>query len=483
MSSARRGVLGRARAALAGAREFATDAVWAVRLEQLGTGKALLYRTVRVLHSTYVGFTEKRLTFRAAALTYFSVLSVVPFLAFAFSVLKGFGAYDRLIAGAVLPYLREAFGQNPALLGALEQLLGFVERTNVSSLGVGGVLFLAYASISLLATVETALNDIWGAKSRRRFVRQVTDYTTILVITPLLVLAAITFATAAQSSGVVLFLRENLALGAVIDFLLKLTSVVLGCVAMVALYLLMPNVSVRFSSALIGGVVGGLLWQLALFLYVNLQSGVARYNALYAGFAAIPIFLVWLYTSWLTVLVGAQIAASQQLEKSTRQAMRARHVDQALTETLAVAVAGQVARRFIDGGRPITEAAIAGALEVPPPTVERVVDRLVTAAIVLRVIADREVGYSPARDLDQVRLADLRRAMRCDPAATEIRRVVEGRLEPGLRELLEQETAAQERAVNPTLREIADLVAPPQSDGSAERHAPLFDAKQPEVPA
>jgi membrane protein len=432
------------------------------------------------------GFREKRLNFQAAALTYYSVLSIVPFLAFAFSVLKGFGGYQRLMDQSLRPYLKQTFGGNASLLNALEQMLNFVERTDVSSLGMIGVLFLVYTSINLLSTIETALNEIWGAKSSRPLLRQVTDYTTLMVVTPLLAAAAITFGTAAQSSGIITFLRTTLGLGGLIDFALGLTSLVLGCIALIAVYIIMPNVRVRVTSAIFGGVIGGILWQLGLLLQVKVQVGVANYNALYSGFGAIPIFLVWLYLSWMIVLVGAQLAASHQYEQHLRQAVRARHVDQELRETLAIAVATDVARRFLQGCPPHTQAALAEALEVPPPAVEEVVNALVRASVIVRAVCGHEIGYMPARDLDDLRVADVREAVRIDPAARELKDVLERRLDPALRDFVQVTQLAARKGPNDlTLRELAErsVTEPPVEEPAERPQTEVIDGKQPDVPS
>jgi membrane protein len=468
------------------AQKFFGGRVWSASLGELKRGQALLYRAARILYATVQGFREKRLNFQAAALTYYSVLSIVPFLAFAFSVLKGFGGYQRLMDQSLRPYLRQTFGGNASLLNALEQMLNFVERTDVSSLGMIGVLFLVYTSINLLSTIETALNEIWGAKSSRPLLRQVTDYTTLMVVTPLLAAAAITFGTAAQSSGIITFLRNTLGLSGLIDFALGLTSLVLGCIALIAVYIIMPNVHVKVTSAVFGGVIGGTLWQMALLLHVKFQVGVANYNALYSGFGAIPIFLVWLYLSWMIVLVGAQLAASHQYEQHLSQAVRARHVDQELRETLAIAVATDVARRFLQGCPPRTQAALAEALEVPPPTVEEVVNALVQASVIVRAVCGHEIGYMPARDLDDLRVADVREAVRKDPAATELKDVLERRLDPALRDLVKVTQLAARKGPNDlTLRELAErTVTELPAEEPAERpQTEVLDGKQPDVPS
>ena len=255
------------------AQKFFGSRIWSAGLDEVRRSRALLYRGARVLYATVLGYRQKRLNFRAAALTYFSVLSVVPFLAFAFSALKGFGLYKRLVDDTIRPYLASTFGENPSLLRAFEQVLGYVDQTDFSRMTAVGVLFLAYTSISLLSTIETALNDIWDAKTSRPLLRQITDYTTLMVVTPLLMLAAAGFRTAASSSGILNFLTNTLALGPVIDFLLNLTAVVLTCVALTAIYILMPNVRAKLTSAALGGVTAGLLWQGSLLLHVKLQVG------------------------------------------------------------------------------------------------------------------------------------------------------------------------------------------------------------------
>jgi membrane protein len=448
-------------------RHFFETHIWATRLEGAGRRRVLLYRLGRTVYATARGFFDKELTSRAASLTYYTMLSVVPFLAFAFSILKGFGVYHKLVAGSLRPYLQASFAGDKSLLAGIDQTLDFVERTSVSGLSVIGVLLLIYTSISMLSTIETALNDIWEVKSARPLRRKLTDYTTILVIGPLLGLAAITISTAAQNSSFVQWLHESLLLGDITDFLLRLTSLVLGCIGLCAVYVIMPNTRVRLASAVFGGVVAGVLWHLALHLHVKFQIGVAKYNALYSGFAALPIFLVWLYLSWNILLVGAQLAASHQYEQRMRQAVRARHVDQELREALAVVVAAAVSRSFIDGHTAPTSVALAEALEVPPPAVEQVLEKLVRAGLLVRLSEGGEVRYDPARDVDAVRMIDLEEAMRHDPSAEAeaFRSTLERTIGPELgRTLRARHEEGWNEAGMVTLRELARR-CPPRVDG------------------
>ena len=480
------GWVGAARRGASRLRTFFTERIWDVRISGLSPGRATLYRGSRIAYTTIAEVYDNRLSFRAAALTYFSVLSIVPFLAFAFAVLKGFGAYRSFIDGTVRPYLRVTFEGNPALLTAIEKILQFVEQTDVSRLGTMGVVFLVYTSISLISNVEVALNEIWQAKTQRPFLRRVTDYVTLLVIAPLLIVVAATFATAAQSSSAMVFLRETVRLGAVIDFMLRFTSMAIAGLALFATYMILPNVRTRFWSALLGSAVAAALWQGALILHVQFQMGVARYNALYSVLGAIPIFFVWTYVSWLIVLVGAQLAAAHQNEQADRQRLHARRADQALKEVLAVAVAARVARDFLDEGPRRSDAELAELLEVPPPAVEEILEALVRNGLLARTVCGREIGYVPGRDLDTIRVSDLRDALRREAQANDIRAIVERQLGPDLQRVVAAvDEEARNSSLNRTLRELA-LLASDAPDAKHDENAQvagaeLADAKQPEV--
>ena len=457
---------------------FFTEKIWVVRLAELRRGKALLYRASRVGYSTVRGFFTNRLTVRAAALTYYSVLSIVPFLAFAFAVLKGFGAYASFIEGTARPFLARDVRGQPGAARVLERILQFVDQTGVSTLGAVGLLVLVYTCVSLLSSVEETLNDIWGATTKRSFLRQVTDYVTLLVTTPLLIVAAATVATAAQSSRVVLFLRNALDLGGVIDFLLQFTSLAVVAVAFFAIYMILPNVRIRPASAAIGAAVAAVLWQAALVLYVRFQVGMSSYNALYSVLSAIPIFLVWTYISWVVVLIGAEVAASHQNVRVVRQQFRSRRADQALRETLAVVAAAHIAREFLTGGPPRSPAELGEQLQVPALTMAEILEALARAGLLAQTAPAREVRYLPARDLDTIRVSDVRDALRRDAHAEALRAGVERRLEPGLLRVLEAaEEESRRSPQNVTLRELAAML------GRGDEVAPAAGATAPAPPA
>ncbi len=478
---------------------FFAARIWDARLPDLPPWKAALFWVARLADTMVRGFLDTRLSFRAAALTYFTVLSVVPFLAFAFAVLKGFGVYQTFVQGTIRPYVDDTFAANQALYEAIDHILRFVDQTDVSKLGTLGVVVLAYAAVTLVANVEVALNAIFGAKTRRPIVRQVTDYVALLVTAPLLLLAATTLSTAAQSSRVVEFLRDRLGLGPVIDFALGLGSVATVAAALFAMYVILPNVRIRVGSALLGAAIAALLWHGALVLHVQLQMGVARYSALYSVLGAIPIFLVWTYVSWLVVLVGARIAAGHQ-DVAGRRRLRDAVADPALKEDLAVALAAEVTRDLVAGAHPATTDELTRRLEVPPTLAEEVLDALVRAGVLARVVSGSATGFLPGRDVDQVRAEDVRDALRRDPRADASRARLQRRVDPAVHRVLRAGEEWRRRSPeNLTLRELAAAApgeAGPEAAAPAEPAAttpddvrdrgddrrPVRDEKQPDAP-
>lgn len=488
-------VVAAASAMIGRVRAFFGAQIWRAQLADLPRHRAVAYHASRVAYGTFRGFFDNRLMTRAAALTYYSALSVVPLLAFAFAILKGFGAYRSFIDETVRPYLLETFAANPSLLVSMERILLFVDQTDVSRLGTLALVFLLYTSVALISSVEEALNDVFGAKSQRSFLRQLTDYTTLLVTAPLLLVVATTLSTAAQSSAFVTFLRETLALGAVIDFVVGLAPLLAVGLALFAIYVILPNVRIRPLSALLGAVVGALLWQGALVLHVRSQMGVARYNALYSGLGAIPIFLVWTYVSWMVVLIGAQLAASHQGERVARQRFRTKRADQALKEMLAVAIGAVVTRDFLDGGPRRGAAGLAELLEVPPQLVEEVLEALVRSGLVARAVCGREIGYVPGKDIDEAGADELRQALRRDPGAEEVREDVTRQLGPGLAPILRGVEGGDGGLRDVTLRDLAAAAgvrggrSPAVQRGEREGRTggdgggEQIDPKQPDLPS
>jgi membrane protein len=284
--------------------KFLLHGVWDIELSTLSAGKSLPIRLVRVAQLIIKGFTEDDLAVHASALTFVTLMSIVPLLAVGFALLKGFGFGQEQI-NALLQWessMPEEFQS------FLDSVLNIVNTTNFSALGWAGLGFVVFTAVIMLASMEVSFNRIWGITQMRNPLRQAANYISVIVIVPLLIGAA--SAVEASLKGMVPILPESI--GFVVRNLLRLTSFFMTWLAFLFLYILLPNTRVRASSALVASLFGGTFWLVWQKAYISLQMGVGRYNAIYGTFASVPIFLAWLYMSWVIILLGAELAFALQ---------------------------------------------------------------------------------------------------------------------------------------------------------------------------
>jgi membrane protein len=393
---------------------LATHHAWdAARSDGRPTSK--LTRPLRIADLAIRGLMNNDATHYAAAMTYTTVLSIVPLLAFVFSVAKGFGGYDALVDETITPFLDENFGRSiagqdtPPLRQAIDQILAFVDRTNSANLGVVGLLTFLYTAIGLLKSLEHSFNRIFRVANGRSFGRKIVDYTALLVLSPVLLVLATGAVGAVQSNAVVDLLNANY-LGPVVTVVMKVIGFAMLAIAFGAIYLFLPHTKVHWLGALLGGLVGGSLWQLLLVLLVKLQVGIAGYNQLYAGFAALPIFLFWLYLSWIAVMLGAHVAWAYQSEDDFARSLRRGTIGTEDREQRALYLITEIGNRFAAGSKPPEVEGLARKLALSIATVEDLVCILEKAGILAR--AEKGGGVLPAKDLSKVQLGEVVIALR-----------------------------------------------------------------------
>lgn len=447
------------------------------------------WRFARIAWLAGRGILRDQCLLRSQALTYITVLSLVPLLALTFAVAKGLDFYAVLRHDVIEPFLDRTFGTLPvpgeavasaegglAMRMALDQVLNFVDGTKFSALGVVGLLALLYTGLKLLGAVEQAFNDIWDAPRPRTLLRKVSDYLAMVVVTPILLLAATALTTAAHRSDFAQFLRDSAGMGVVLDVLLRMAPLAALWASFTFLYFAMPNANTRLSSAALGGFVAGLLWQGALLLHIQFQVGVAGYSAIYASFAALPIFLVWVNVSWVIVLLGAELCFAHQSEPSYAEAPSAKPSSPALWITAGLRAVLRIATDFAAARPPRTSTAIAEDLALPEPRVAGSLALLERAGILAVADHQGESCWIPARDPATVRVKDVLDALRrigppVDLAPRTNSDLVADRVLAGL----ESELDASDH--NRTLRELADeVLATPEPAEPVRVAAPPGDA-------
>ncbi len=398
---------------------------------------------VRVATLAVRNFFTDQCLMRATALAYVTLLSLVPLLAFAFSILKGMGVQEKL-ERLILTWA--SAGQQEVAL----QVMKYIEDTNFKAVGAIGLLFLIWTTISVLGTIEASLNEIWGVKRARTVYRKLTDYISVMVTAPILLAAAMSLTTALASGA--------LPAPRVGHVLLKVAPYVGTWIAFAVLYIIMPNTKVRWGSALVGGLVGGTLWQLAFWGYTVFQIGMARYNAIYGTLAAIPFFMVWLYMSWAIVLFGAEVSCAVQTVGRFWDEQRAAGISYAAREAVALRAMISIALAFFRDGRPLTVAGIAAHLKVPSRLVGDVVQALVAAGLCVEVVRDGANGYQPARDLEAITPAQVVAGLRSQGESVEMNS--EGSGACVVKELLEESGESNRAGLwSANLREIVARLA------------------------
>jgi membrane protein len=433
--------------------------IWEERLEDLGARRAQLYRAARILDCTLRGLlVGDTMHVRAAALTYFTVLSLVPLLAFAFALLKGFGAYEILIRDTVRPNVLGLLKGNEALTNAFEQIIGFVEKTGVTSLGFLGLLGLLYAATRLLYNIEGALNEIWGVKSGRELLQQMRDYVLIILVTPLCLMAAAALGTAGQAVTVLKDAGDTLGITGLVEQLVSIFGPLVALfVGFLLLYKLMPFTNVRWLSAVLGAAIGAVLWYIVLIVHVRFQIGVARFNALYSSFGAIPIFLAWLHVSWLVVLVGAQVAATHQNNRSLAQRTRIASADQATKEAVCLAAVLRIASTFVACEPPKTLPQLSAELDVPESLICDLLDRLVSKGMIVRAVREGTTAFALGFPPERIHLKDVLDALRQNDQLANTPHALRTQAEHIAGELWRAlDRAAEEAPANRSLRDVLE---------------------------
>jgi len=389
-------------------RGFLQADIWRIRARELPGKKSFLIRMARVFLLSFREFQQDKCQLRASALTFYSLLSVVPILAMAFGISKGFGM-DKMLEKQILERFQD---QQEVASRIIAFANSFLDNTKGGLIAGVGVALLFWTIIKVLGNIEESFNDIWGVKQGRSLGRKFTDYLSLMLIAPLLFVMSGS-ATVLITSQVTMIMEKISILGAVgpvIFTLLRLLPYVMIWLLFTVLYVMMPNTRVKLTSGLVGGIVAGTIYQLVQWVYINFQIGVSSYGAIYGSFAALPLLLVWMQLSWLVVLFGAEISfAVQNVEtyEFEHDCLRASHE---LKRLLALRVTHLCVKNFQASRKAWTENQIAEHLEIPIRLVREIVFDLTEAGILSAVRIDddeRSFGYQPARELNDLTVLDV----------------------------------------------------------------------------
>lgn len=344
---------------------------------------------------------EGDISLRAMSLVYTTLLSLVPLLALAFSVLKAFGVHNQLepiLAQALAP-----LGAQAAVIS--DNVIGFVDNIKVGVLGSIGIALLLYTAVSMISKIEASFNFIWKIKQERGLTQRFGEYLSVLLIGPVLVFSALGLTASLRSSHVVTTLAQYEPFGTTLLVATKLTPYLLIIAALTFLYSFIPNTRVQWRAALAGGLFAGIGWESASIGFAQFVAGATSYSAIYSGFAIVIILLIWLYVSWVIVLFGCRLAFYVQHPRQLAGPVEVRPPASREAEYLPLRLMMLVVRRFASGQPPLPLAEIERQLAADGERIGRAVDLLVAAGVLGESGADRRL--LPARDPASYRLADL----------------------------------------------------------------------------
>ncbi len=343
-----------------------------------------------------------QLMLRSMSLVYTTLLSVVPLIAFSFSVLKGFGVHNELE-----PWLfefLEPLGEQGAEI--TQQVIGLVDNVKGGVLGGISLALFIYTAVSMVQKVEESLNYVWYVAKRRNLARRLTEYMVVMLIGPIVIVIALGMIASLESHSLVQFLMTIEWLGPVFQLTSKLTPYLLVTGVFTFLYMYIPNTRVRFTSALVGGLAGGFIWASLSVIFATFVAYATSSptQLIYSGFAVAILALIWLYLNWLILLVGSQLAFYHQNPAFLRLGHREPTLSNTMRERLALNVMLLVGRAFRDTQSTVSIQSLAKVLRIPSIALTPIIAGLEEEGLLTSTENEMLV---PGREMTRIKLADI----------------------------------------------------------------------------
>ncbi|MCX7857897.1 MAG: YihY family inner membrane protein [Deltaproteobacteria bacterium] len=386
---------------------FIQRGIWEIHIKDLPKWKAVPLRYLRVLFLAGYGFWKDDCQKNASMLTYYSLLNIVPLMAVAFGIAKGFGL-EKIIEKHILQIA--AKGNWSA--DVTNQLLAFsrsmLEHVKGGIVAGVGVLVLFWTVISILGKIEESLNEIWDVRRTRSLTQKFTDYITMIVFAPILFVVS-SSATVLVASHLKAVMNKIAALGFFGYFFLILLNI-LPYVSMWTLltlvYIVLPNTKVPVRSGILGAFAAGTVFQIVQWLYIKFQIGVTKFGAIYGSFAALPLFLIWLQAAWMIILFGAEIAHANEHYETFGFHPDYSRISQSSKKVLVLRIFRLIALRFAHAENPLNVKEISNMLKIPVRLVSQLLNELIEAGLVVEVSkgVKEQPAFQPARPIEGLTL-------------------------------------------------------------------------------
>ncbi|PWE00740.1 YhjD/YihY/BrkB family envelope integrity protein [Marinilabilia rubra] len=379
---------------------FLLEDIWRMRKDEITKSRFWLIRFLRISSLAIRRFIIDQGPTKASALTFFSLLSVVPIAAMAFGIAKGFGFRETLEE----ELQKRLIGHEEVVKWIQDFALEYLDNTKGGMIAGISLVVVLFAVMRLMNGIEESFNDIWDVKRSRSFIRKFSDYVSMMMVAIVLL---------ATSGGLVVFVANSLRDIQVVSFassiLMWVAPYLMMWLVFSLLFMIMPNTKVKPISAVFGGIIAGTLFLATQYGYIYFQVGVSRYNAIYGSFAALPLFLIWMQASWMIVLFGAELAFAHQNEKSFEFEVDTRNMSVYTHKLVSILIVREVVKEFEKGKAHLSVSEIAERLRLPIRLVTDLVYSLFEAGILAEVDNDSkdDIILLPAYDINKMNVVDV----------------------------------------------------------------------------
>ena len=380
-------------------RQFLSTGIWQLSPADVPPVRYFFISILKKLMLAVMFFINKGVMATASALTYSSMLALVPILAVLFAIARGFG-FSKYIE----QWFVEALSSQPQ---AADVIVGFVNSYLIHThrgvfLGIG-LLFMLWTVLMLIHNIEQAFNDIWQVKQQRSILRTITDYLSMFFLAPIIIvlqsgLSIFMAAIAEETSSFML-------LGPMVRLLLESMPYVLTSATFIALYVFMPNTKVHFKCVVVPGILAGIAMQLLQFIYINSQIFLSSYNAIYGSFAALPLFMLWVQLSWTICLFGAELSYTNQNLEEFAFLAKTEDLSHRYRLLLSVILMNRICKRFAEGRQPYTALQLKLETDIPIRITNDLLYQLVSVRLLTESSAsgkDEEPVFQPAMSIEKI---------------------------------------------------------------------------------
>ncbi len=381
---------------------FVTYDIWRITENEVSRSRFSVHYIIKTLTLSVRRFTQDRILDKASALTYSTLLSIVPILAILFAIARGFGF------STLMEYqFRNGFGGQTQALETLLQLVDSYLAHTKSGVFIGvGLIMLLWTITNLTSNIEITFNRIWEIKKQRSLYRKITDYFSMFLLLPILIV--VSGGLSIFMSTIVKGMEDFVVLAPILKFLIRLIPYALTWFMFCGLYIFMPNTKVKVGHAMISGIIAGTAYQAFQYLYISSQIWVSNYNAIYGSFAAIPMFLLWLQISWTICLFGAELTYAGQNIRNYNFEKDTQNISRRYRDFLCILIMSLICKRFSKDEKPYTAEDIAQEHRIPIRLTHQILDLLQDIGMVYEVLGDEKsetVQYLPSMDINQINVA------------------------------------------------------------------------------